>query len=166
MSPLEFDPKAEGNLADQLFGLDDALEKIASEDRVTLVFLDACRDNPFAKQLEASMSGGRSLAVDDTRAVKVVGQGLAEVEGGVGTLISFATQPGNVAYDGDGNHSPYAEGLLEYIGEPGTEVGDMLKNVRKHVYKVTDGEQIPWDHSSLVERYYFKKKKQRRPPPP
>ena len=84
----------------------------------------------------------------------------------MGTLISFATQPGNVALDGTGNHSPFTSGLLEFIAVPGTEVSDMLRNVRKHVYKETDGKQIPWDHSSLVERYYFKKKKQKRAPPP
>ncbi|MBU1701918.1 MAG: caspase domain-containing protein [Candidatus Eisenbacteria bacterium] len=164
--PVDFDPNAEVDLTLQLVSLDQALKEMASDKRVTLIFLDACRDNPFAEELKTDSTAGRSLAVDDTRAVKVIGQGLAEVESGVGTLISFATQPGNVALDGTGEHSPFTEGLLEFIGKPGTEVSDMLKNVRKHVYKVTDGKQIPWDHSSLVERYYFKKKKQRRAPPP
>jgi len=69
------------------------------ENKTSLVFLDACRDNPLAKNLARGM-GTRSASV---------GQGLAEVKGGVGTLIGFSTQPGNVARDGAGRNSPYAE---------------------------------------------------------
>ncbi len=66
------------------------------EKKTSLVFLDACRDNPLAKNLARSM-GTRSSSV---------GQGLAAVKGGVGTLIGFSTQPGNVARDGTGRNSP------------------------------------------------------------
>lgn len=164
--PTDFSLDDEVDLSERLVNLEDVLGRMTSEKRVNLVFLDACRDNPFAADLKANLSSGRSLQLQETRAIKVVGQGLAEVEGGVGTLIAFATQPGNVALDGAGDHSPFTTGLLKYIGKPGTEVSDMLKNVRKHVLEETDGKQIPWDHSSLTERYYFKKKKQKRAPPP
>jgi uncharacterized caspase-like protein len=164
--PTDFNLDDEVDLSERLVDLDDILGQMASDECVNLVFLDACRDNPFANDIKANLSSGRSLTVEETRAIKVVGQGLAEVEGGVGTLIAFATQPGNVALDGSGDHSPFTSGLLKYMGKPGTEVSDMLKNVRKHVLEETDGKQIPWDHSSLTERYYFKKKKQKRAPPP
>ncbi len=164
--PVDFDPGAEVAPILQLVCLEEALKEMAGEQRVNLVFLDACRDNPFAEQVKTEPTGGRSLEGEETRGVKVVPQGLAKVEGGVGTLIAFATQPGNVALDGEGDHSPFTAGLLEYMGNPGTEVSDMLRNVRKYVYEVTDGKQIPWDHSSLVEKYFFKKKKQRSAPPP
>lgn len=162
--PVDFDPSEAP--AQQLVRLNDVLQGVASDTRVTLVFLDACRDNPFGVDTQSTNGGKRALSADATRSIKTVADGLAEVEVGVGTLISFATQPGNVALDGEGEHSPFAAGLLEYIGEPGSEVSDMLKRVRAYVYESTGGEQIPWDHSSLVQRYYFKKKKQRAAPPP
>ena len=104
--------------------------------------------------------------IDEKRGVSGVRQGLAEVEGKAGTLIAYATQPGNVASDGDGRHSPFTEALLEYIKEPGLEVRDMLTRVRATVIKQTSGKQIPWDHSSLIEEIYLKKKKKRFAPPP
>src|SRR5215470_14700526 len=64
----------------------------------TLVFLDACRDNPFAQTLARSMGSGRSIAV---------GRGLALVESAVGSFIAYATQPENVALDGNGANSPF-----------------------------------------------------------
>jgi uncharacterized caspase-like protein len=164
--PVDFNLEAEADPTSQLVSLDEVLREMVSDQRVNLIFLDACRDNPFADELSRIQSNSRSVAADSTRGIKVVAQGLAKVEGGVGTLIAFATQPGNVALDGTGDHSPFTTGLLEYMGNPGTEVSDMLRNVRKHVYEVTDGKQIPWDHSSLVEKYFFKKKKQRSAPPP
>jgi len=95
-----------------------------------------------------------------------VGQGLAEVEGKAGTLIAYATQPGNVASDGDGDNSPFTEALLRYLREPGLEIRDMLSYVRVRVMKKTSDQQIPWDHSSLIKKVYFKKKKTRFAPPP
>lgn len=67
-----------------------------------VIFLDACRDNPLARDLARSLS---------TRSSDV-GRGLAAFESGVGTLISFSTQPGNVALDGSGRNSPFAEALV------------------------------------------------------
>ena len=70
-----------------------------------IVFLDACRDNPLARNLARAM-GTRSGAI---------GRGLAAVEFGVGTLISFSTQPGNVALDGTGRNSPFAGALVQHL---------------------------------------------------
>ena len=95
-----------------------------------------------------------------------VGQGLAQIKGKVGSLIAYATQPGNVAMDGEGSHSPFTTGLLDHIAESGVEVRKMLTRVRVSVVNETNGQQIPWDHSSLVDSFYFKKKKRRPPPPP
>jgi uncharacterized caspase-like protein len=85
---------------------------------INLVFLDACRDNPLAQNLARSMGATRSTAV---------GRGLARVESGVGTLITYATQPGNVALDGEGMHSPFTEALIEHIEAPGVDVALMLR---------------------------------------
>jgi len=110
-----------------------------------LVFLDACRDNPMAQTLARSM-GTRSSAV---------GRGLAQVESGLGTLIAYATQPGNVALDGQGEHSPFAAALLTHIETPGLEIRQVLSRVRQSVVAATDSKQVPWDHSSLIGDFYF-----------
>lgn len=114
--------------------------------RVRLIFLDACRDNPIATQLAQGL-GNRSGNV---------GRGLARVEAGVGTLIAYSTQPGAVAADGTGAHSPFADALLSTIGAPGLDVRQMLTRVRARVIEQTDQAQVPWDHSSLVGNFYFK----------
>jgi uncharacterized caspase-like protein len=117
-----------------------------SKAKVSILFLDACRDNPLARNL------GLAAASRLTDA----GRGLASVETGAkGTLISFSTQPGNVALDGAGRNSPYTGALMEWIGTPGEDIESILKRVRKAVLSATEGRQKPWEHSALVDKFYF-----------
>ena len=95
-----------------------------------LVFLDACRNNPLARSLASSMGPTRSAAV---------GRGLGRVEAGSGTLIAYATQPGNVADDGEGRNSPFTGALLAHIGTPGLGVDALLARVTDDVMKGTGG---------------------------
>ena len=164
--PVDFNSQEEGELASRLFELDTVLSDMTQRARVSLVFLDACRDNPFKGDLTAKLSGGRSLAVDQMRGVRVVGEGLAEVKGRIGTLIAYATQPGNFAADGTGTNSPFTAALLKHLEDPGLEVRELLMQVRNSVVQETNGSQIPWDHSSLVENVYLKKKHRPPSPPP
>ncbi len=101
------------------------------------------------------MSAGRSMSLDNEEQVQYVGQGLAEMEASVGTLIAYATQPGNVAEDGQGSNSPFTTGILRFISEPGMEIREILTSVRVSVLDETNKRQIPWDHSSLTEEFYF-----------
>jgi len=110
-----------------------------------IVFLDACRDNPLARNLARAL-GTRSATI---------GRGLAPVESGEGTLISFSTQPGNVALDGTGRNSPYAAALLKHIASPGQDLPTILINVRNDVMEATSRRQVPWEHSALTARVYF-----------
>jgi hypothetical protein len=116
------------------------------EKKASLVFLDACRDNPLAKNLARGM-GTRSSSV---------GQGLAQVKGGVGTLIGFSTQPGNVARDGTGRNSPYAAALLKQMEGTQGDINAVLINVRNQVLQTTGGQQVPWEHSSLTKQFHFR----------
>jgi tetratricopeptide (TPR) repeat protein len=119
-----------------------------AEKRINLVFLDACRDNPLSRNLARSMGGGsRSSAV---------GQGLAQVNAGIGTLITFATSPDTIALDGSGRNSPFTQAMLKYIRTPGLEIRSMLTRVRADVIRATNEQQVPWDHSSLTGDFYFK----------
>jgi Caspase domain len=110
-----------------------------------ILFLDACRDNPLSRNLARSM-GTRSMEI---------GKGLAAVEGGVGTLISFSTQPGNVASDGTGRNSPFAGALVKQLSTSNEDLGAILIAVRNDVMKDTDRRQIPWEHSALTGRFFF-----------
>ncbi|NJO23027.1 MAG: hypothetical protein HC868_08825 [Sphingomonadales bacterium] len=122
------------------------LKQMEREAKTSIVLLDACRDNPLARNLARNM-GTRSSQVS---------QGLAEVKTGVGTLIGFSTQPGNVATDGTGRNSPYAEALLRHIEVPGKDLSGVLIAVRNDVLTATDGKQVPWEHTSLTGQVYLK----------
>ncbi len=119
--------------------------ELGREGKTTLVFLDACRDNPLARNLARSM-GTRSAAL---------GRGLAEVKSGVGTFVSFSTQPGNVAVDGDGRNSPFTAALKRHIGARGLSLNATMIRVRRDVIKATGGRQVPWDHSALTGEFFF-----------
>jgi uncharacterized caspase-like protein len=164
--PVDFDPNRQEHLTAQLVQLDIILEGMSKRARHTLVFLDACRDNPFTADLKSKLTSRGALSLDATRGVQVVGTGLAEVKGRVGTLIAYATQPGNVASDGVGLNSPFTSGLLKNLEKPGLEVRELLTKVRVSVVEETAGAQIPWDHSSLLDNFYIKKMPRRFVPPP
>lgn len=115
------------------------------ETRTSIVILDACRDNPLARNLARAL-GTRSVAI---------GRGLARVESGEGTLISFSTQPGNVAADGSGRNSPFAAALLNNISKVGDDLSSILINVRNDVMKATARKQVPWENSALTAKFYF-----------
>jgi uncharacterized caspase-like protein len=116
------------------------------EPRVNLVFLDACRDNPLSQKLARSMGSTRSTAI---------GRGLALVDAPDGSYIAFATQPDNVALDGEGNHSPFTAALLNHIETPGLSLSDMMIRVRNDVKATTNGQQVPKEESSLTSTFYF-----------
>jgi uncharacterized caspase-like protein len=116
------------------------LVQMEAEPRVNLIFLDACRDNPLARTLARSL-GTRSSSV---------GQGLASIQSAIGTMIAYATQPDNVALDGDGRNSPFTAALLKHVGTQGLEIGSLMRRVRADVIQATRSKQVPWDHSSLI----------------
>ena len=122
------------------------LDRMERDDRVNIVLLDACRDNP----LHQRWSGGtaRGLVLGE-------GAGLSQTPGPIGTLVFFATQPDATADDGEGDHSPFTASLLDHIDTPGMEIADLVREVRRDVAAATDNAQIPWDQSSLTDRFFF-----------
>lgn len=105
--------------------------------KVKLVFLDACRDNPLARSFRSASSG------------------LAQMNAASGTLIAYATAPGQKAADGDGRNSPFTASLVRHMLTPGIEVGPMMKKVRGEVVEVTSSGQVPWVSESLLGDFYF-----------
>jgi uncharacterized caspase-like protein len=110
-----------------------------------ILILDACRDNPLARNLARAL-GSRSATI---------GRGLAAMESGEGTLISYSTQPGNVALDGTGRNSPFAAAMIRHVKTPGDDLAAILINVRNDVMAATDRRQVPWEHSALTAKVYF-----------
>lgn len=145
--PIDASMKAERDLDFEAVGVDFVLRQMEIDRgaKTNLVFLDACRDNPLARNLARSM-GTRSASI---------GQGLAQVQTGVGTFISYSTQPGNVALDGDGTNSPFTAALAKGVRETGRNLTSVMIDVRKDVLSATNGKQVPWDHSSLTGDFYF-----------
>ena len=164
--PIDFNPLKTESLRVQLVSLDEIQYEMEKNEKNSILFLDACRNNPFADKIASFIAEGRSMKIDEERGLIKISHGLAKAEGKAGTLIAYATQPGNVALDGDGANSPFTEALLKYIEEPGLEIRDVLTKVRMRVMKKTNKQQIPWDHSSLVDKVYFKEKKRWVAPPP
>lgn len=143
--PIDAELKAAAALDFEMVRLDLIQRTMESQARTNILFLDACRDNPLSRNLARSM-GTRSASI---------GHGLASVEAGVGTLISFSTQPGNVALDGGGRNSPFAGALVRNMRDSSDDLGTLLIAVRNDVIKATANKQIPWEHSSLTGRFYF-----------
>ena len=143
--PVDALVEFEAEIDISLVSLSGVMQQLERGSRTNIVFLDACRDNPFAKDLSKTMNrGAMSLS-----------KGLGRVQSESGTFVAFATQPDAVASDGAGQNSPFTTALLKYIGEPGEGISDMMIEVRNDVMAATDGKQVPWDSSSLTGKFAF-----------
>lgn len=109
----------------------------AARVNVSMVILDACRNNPFERRFRS------------------VGGGLAKIGAPEGTFIAYATSPGKVAADGDGANGLYTQELLKALAQPGLKVEDVFKQVRIGVARASNGAQVPWEASSLTGDFYF-----------
>jgi TPR repeat protein len=139
--PIGADVTSETEVALQAINLSELLGSMrGAASRVNIAILDACRNNPFAAQV-------RSLS-----------RGLAPVTAPAGTLIAYATAPGDVAIDGNDGNSPYTAALAKSIPLPGLAVEEVFKRTREAVLAATRNQQTPWEHSSLVGHFVFKPK--------
>jgi peptidoglycan hydrolase-like protein with peptidoglycan-binding domain len=143
--PVNATLSRETDLRYEAFDVQAVLDEMDTPGRINLIFLDACRDNPFARSLASSM-GGRS---------SVSSRGLAAIDTqSGGALIAFATAPGDVASDGD-TDSPFTTALVHHIATPGLDIRQMLTRVRADVQTATSGRQRPWVNESLDADFYF-----------
>ncbi|MEI9408127.1 caspase domain-containing protein [Mesorhizobium salmacidum] len=125
--------------------IDEVLDIMEQQTKVSLVFLDACRNNPFSRSLSRTASTRSAAAL----------AGLAQFDSTCGSFIAFSTAPGAVAMDGSGRNSPFAQALLRHIAEPGQSINDMMIAVRRDVVSQTRDAQRPWEQGSLLERFEF-----------
>src|SRR6202158_1840458 len=145
--PVDADIKSEMDVRlGSAINIDVTLDQTMSDAKVKLVFRESCRDNPFAARL-------RSLKT--TRGVNVQ-TGLAEMKSGEGTLIAFATGPGQTALDGEvGTNSPFTRALMANIASPGVEIQQAMTRVRAQVNEETGKNQLPWGHTNLIGSVYL-----------
>jgi hypothetical protein len=145
--PVDADLKSEMDVKlGAAINVDLTLEQTIADAKVKLVFLDACRDNPFAAKIRSAKA---------TRSVTVA-SGLAEMKSGEGTLIAFATGPGQTALDGEaGTNSPFTRALLANIAQPGLEIQQAMTRVRAQVNDETSKAQLPWGHTNLTGTVYL-----------
>src|SRR5690242_15777426 len=145
--PVDADIKSEMDVKlGTAINIDVTLDQTMGDAKVKLVFLDACRDNPFAARIKSN-SPTRSVAVQT---------GLAEMKSGEGTLIAFATGPGQTALDGEaGGDSPFTRALIANIAQPGVEIQQAMTAVRAQVNEETNKSQLPWGHTNLIGAVYL-----------
>ena len=144
--PVDANPVREADVGIQMLDANLVLNQMeGSGTKLNIVILDACRNDPFS---------GRGLGMGRRR--DIGGGGLAEMQAPEGTLISFATQPGNVALDGDDGDSPFAKALVETIHMPGLGIFDAFNQVGLKVKRATGGKQQPWMSNSPIDgAFYF-----------
>lgn len=141
--PVDANIPLESFLKSRSFDTDVVLETMAKVTKgFKIVILDACRNNPFAKSW--GYKGGSGA------------DGLAGIYSAPrGMIIAYATSPNDTAADGTGRNSPYTEVLLQEIIKPDLRIGEMFNNVREILDNRTNGDQTPWESTSLIGRFCF-----------
>lgn len=137
---VDADIEAEEDAPNQSIAMRQIMEIMEdAKTRLNLAFLDACRNNPYARSFRSGADG------------------LARVSAPSGTLISFATRPGSVAADGTGRNGLYTTHLLQAMDSPNLQVELMLKRVNSNVKQASQGRQEPWLEGSIEGDFYFRR---------
>ena len=137
--PITANPTKETDVDFQMVDMGLVLRQLESAGaKLNVIILDACRNNPF---------GGRGL--------RSTSAGLAQMQAPEGTLIAYATQPGNVAQDGAGGNSPFTAALAETLKQPGLDIFRVFNAVGVEVKRSTGGHQQPWIASSPIDGYFY-----------
>lgn len=133
--PRDVDMGVEEQVVHNALSLDEVLQVLGTSGVVTkVVILDACRNNPFA-----TSGGAKGLAPPGAQ--------------GKDLLVAYATEPGQVASDGDeGTNGRYTAQVLSALQTPGLTLEEVFRRVRGGVLKASDGRQIPWETTSLTGR--------------
>ena len=136
--PVDANIEIEQDVGIETLAVDEMLGQMEAIDgALSIIILDACRNNPYKRGYRSSVRGLASL-----KAIK-------------GSIVAYSTAPGTVASDGDGTNSPYATALDKYLRVGGLSIEKMFKNVRVEVDRVTKGLQTPWEESSLFGDFVF-----------
>ncbi len=141
--PIGVDVMREDEVPDECLRVSSVLRKMQTAgNRLNIIILDACRNNPFRSYYRSS------------------NRGLARMDAPKGSILSYATAPGSVAMDGARDNGLYTSMLLKHMRTPGMKLEEVFKNVRIDVAASSNDQQIPWESSSLMGNFYFLQEKQ------
>lgn len=145
--PVDVSAKDDRELIAGAITLDRIHSSVEGAKNLTLILLDACRNNPFAPPA----AGTRSVALASEQPTRgLAANALKHVDHGLqNTLVVYAAKAGSVALDGDGVNSPFATALLNHLGTPGVDIRILLGRVRDEVVRITNGRQEPFVYGSL-----------------
>jgi hypothetical protein len=136
---VDSDIRNEDEVADDALNAQLVLEKMQSAgNRVNVVILDACRNNPFAVRSRSSVLG------------------LATMHAPSGSIIAYSTAPGSVASDGGGQNGLYTQHLARVIPQAGVPIEEAFKMVRAAVRRESNNQQVPWENTALEGQFFFK----------
>lgn len=145
--PVDADIQSNRDVQRQSVSLKQLLAAVERARTMRIVILDSCRDNPLGDLIQLDQGGNIVRGTDDTRRG---GGGLAPAKPDRGTMVAFAARDGQVALDGNGDNSPYAQALMEKIVQPGLEISLMFRQVRDNVLQQTGNLQEPHTYGSLT----------------
>lgn len=138
--PSDANPKSENQVEYDCINANLILSLMEdASNSINLIVLDACRNNPFERSWERSLTN----------------QGLSYMSAPYGTLIAYSTAPNKTASDGEGQNGLYTSELLDEIISPNMTIIKVLQNVRQSVIKITEGNQVPWESTSLLDDFVF-----------
>nr|VFJ47737.1 MAG: Caspase domain-containing protein [Candidatus Kentron sp. FW]VFJ62276.1 MAG: Caspase domain-containing protein [Candidatus Kentron sp. FW] len=139
--PVGSDIAREDEIVDEAVDMSLVLRKMeTAKNRLNIIMLDACRNNPFARSFRSATRGLARIDVP------------MEME----MFIAYATAPGDVAADGTGKNSPYTKAFVDNVQSPGLSIEQLFKRIRISVSKETRGRQVPWESTSLRGDFFFK----------
>ena len=141
--PVDASLKSDTDIEFEAVALDLVERAAAGARDLSLIILDACRDNPFANSMQRDKTS------------RSIGRGLARVSPSGDMLIAYAAKEGTTADDGKGRNSPYTEALLSYIEKPGLDVMRMFGRVGGKVKQLTNGKQEPVVYGSPPSKDLF-----------
>ncbi len=136
--PVDAEVEKLEDMRDKTIELNSVLQGLVkAANPMNVIILDACRDNPFGNKVPTEQKG------------------LSQFDAPPGSLLAYATSPGNTAADGEGKNGLYTEYLLRELLVPNAKIEDVFKRVRLNVRRKSQGQQIPWESTSLEEDFYF-----------
>lgn len=154
--PVDASLKQAADIEVQAIKLNDVLEQLRSKSKIQVIILDACRNNPFPR---------KDYWLRD-QLITAGNTGLAQVRSSLNTLIAFATEPGAAAYDGAGELSPFSAAFSRRALAPNQEIRTVMAAVRRDVVEATNGVQVPWENSSLIDEVVLMRRSNRPSLPP
>jgi uncharacterized caspase-like protein len=156
--PIEAKVAVDRDVQYEAVPLDQVMTAVEGAKKLRLVLLDACRDNPFASQMQKTAavqplsSAAKGSGGTRTRSVS---RGLSEVKVSGATLVVYAAKHGQTALDGEGGNSPFAVAFAQRIATPNVEINKLFRLVRDDVMEATAGRQEPYTYGSLPGREDF-----------